>query len=192
MSGHCCAAKIVHQLLLCSKLIMAINLASGIFGLIIAVIIATNITVPKEGKSTYSLFSGYAHLGSGLTVGLSNLATGLAMGMAGEIGVQDSARQPKLYIGMVLIWSFGSALGAPALSVAIATFSFACSWKNMIPSLPLVVQVCMDSSLPSSLLLRMAARSAAARSTLTAASSASNRLRDQALLVPKYSSLSIQ
>ena len=86
---------------------------AGIFGLIIAVIIATNITVPKDGKSTYSLFSGYAHLGSGLTVGLSNLATGLAMGMAGEIGVQDSARQPKLYIGMVLIWSFGSALGAP-------------------------------------------------------------------------------
>lgn len=68
--------------------------------------------MPKNGKSTYSLFSGYAHLGSGLTVGLSNLATGLAMGMAGEIGVQDSARQPKLYIGMVLIWSFGSALGA--------------------------------------------------------------------------------
>eukprot|EP00967_Tisochrysis_lutea_P102333 scaffold153977_cov31-Tisochrysis_lutea.AAC.2 len=132
MSGHCCAAKIVHQLLLCSKLIMAINLASGIFGLIIAVIIATNITVPKEGKSTYSLFSGYAHLGSGLTVGLSNLATGLAMGMAGEIGVQDSARQPKLYIGMVLIWSFGSALGAPALSVAIATFSFACLYGLIV------------------------------------------------------------
>jgi len=103
------------------KSIMPVILSGvcGIFGLIIAVIIATNITTPKDGTSTYSLFSGYAHLGSGLTVGLSNLATGLAMGMAGEIGVQDSARQPKLYIGMVLIWSFGSALGLYGLIVAL-------------------------------------------------------------------------
>ena len=39
-------------------------------------------------------------------------ASGLAIGMCGACGVQDSCRQPKLYIGMVLIWSFGSALGA--------------------------------------------------------------------------------
>jgi len=89
------------------------RLAPGIFGLIIAVIIATNITTPKDGTSTYSLFSGYAHLGSGLTVGLSNLATGLAMGMAGEIGVQDSARQPKLYIGMVRLLATTSHDAAP-------------------------------------------------------------------------------
>ena len=104
------------------KSIMPVILSGvcGIFGLIIAVIIATNITSePKDGRPQYSLFTGYAHLGSGLTVGLSNLATGLAMGMAGEIGVQDSARQPKLYIGMVLIWSFGSALGLYGLIVAL-------------------------------------------------------------------------
>merc|ERR1712205_204474 len=81
-----------------------------------AMIIGTGITV---GENKYSLFTGYAHLGAGLTVGLSNLATGLALGMAGEIGVQDSARQPKLYIGMVLIWSFGSALGLYGLIVGL-------------------------------------------------------------------------
>merc|ERR1712228_498710 len=86
----------------------------GIFGLIIAVIISSTMDPTK-----YSLFSGYAHLGAGLTVGLSNLATGLALGMSGEIGVQDSAQQPKLYIGMVLIWSFGSALGLYGLIVAL-------------------------------------------------------------------------
>ena len=98
------------------KAIMPVILSGvcGIFGLIIAVIIASNLS--SEG---YSLFTGYAHLGAGLTVGLSNLATGLALGMAGEIGVQDSARQPKLYIGMVLIWSFGSALGLYGLIVAL-------------------------------------------------------------------------
>ena len=75
---------------------------------------------PSEGtKTTYSLYTGYAHLGAGLTVGLSNLASGLAIGMCGLCGVQDSARQPKLYIGMVLIWSFGSALGLYGLIVAL-------------------------------------------------------------------------
>jgi len=97
------------------KSIMPVILSGvcGIFGLIIAVIISSGMT------EKYSLFTGYAHLGSGLTVGLSNLATGLALGMCGECGVQDSARQPKLYIGMVLIWSFGSALGLYGLIVAL-------------------------------------------------------------------------
>merc|ERR1712060_158855 len=100
------------------KSIMPVILSGvcGIFGLIIAVIISSTMS---PGANKYSLFSGYAHLGAGLTVGLSNLATGLALGMAGEIGVQDSARQPKLYIGMVLIWSFGSALGLYGLIVAL-------------------------------------------------------------------------
>ena len=39
--------------------------------------------------------------------------------MCGACGVQDSCRQPKLYIGMVLIWSFGSALGLYGLIVAL-------------------------------------------------------------------------
>merc|ERR1719379_3043229 len=74
---------------------------------------------PSATKTTYSLYTGYAHLGAGMTVGLSNLASGLAIGMCGACGVQDSARQPKLYIGMVLIWSFGSALGLYGLIVAL-------------------------------------------------------------------------
>mmetsp|Transcript_14857 Transcript_14857/g.43659 ORF Transcript_14857/g.43659 Transcript_14857/m.43659 type:complete len:115 (-) Transcript_14857:120-464(-) len=86
----------------------------GIYGLIIAVIIANNVD-----PNAYSLFSGYAHLSAGLAVGLSNLASGLSIGMCGDIGVRDSARQPKLYIGMVLIWSFASALGLYGLIVGL-------------------------------------------------------------------------
>ena len=105
------------------KSIMPVILSGvcGIFGLIIAVIIASNMKGPTPGSTstTYSLYNGYAHLGAGLTVGLSNLASGLAIGMSGDCGVQDSCRQPKLYIGMVLIWSFGSALGLYGLIVAL-------------------------------------------------------------------------
>ena len=79
----------------------------------------TPVTSSGPSTTTYSLYTGYAHLGAGLTVGLSNLASGLAIGMCGACGVQDSCRQPKLYIGMVLIWSFGSALGLYGLIVAL-------------------------------------------------------------------------
>ena len=104
------------------KSIMPVILSGvcGIFGLIIAVIISSGMRTPSgPGTTTYSLYTGYAHLGAGLTVGLSNLASGLAIGMCGTCGVQDSCRQPKLYIGMVLIWSFGSALGLYGLIVAL-------------------------------------------------------------------------
>ena len=103
------------------KAIMPVILSGvcGIFGLIIAVIISSGMAAPSPTKTTYSLYTGYAHLGAGMTVGLSNLASGLAIGMCGSCGVQDSARQPKLYIGMVLIWSFGSALGLYGLIVAL-------------------------------------------------------------------------
>lgn len=103
------------------KAIMPVILSGvcGIFGLIIAVIISSGMAAPSPIKTTYSLYTGYAHLGAGMTVGLSNLASGLAIGMCGSCGVQDSARQPKLYIGMVLIWSFGSALGLYGLIVAL-------------------------------------------------------------------------
>ena len=54
----------------------------GIYGLIIAVIISTN-TSPG---GTYTLFQGYAHLGSGLSCGLSGLAAGMAIGIVGDAG----------------------------------------------------------------------------------------------------------
>merc|ERR1719310_735081 len=104
------------------KSIMPVILSGvcGIFGLIIAVIISSGMRLPTgPGTTAYSLYTAYAHLGAGMTVGLSNLASGLAIGMCGLCGVQDSARQPKLYIGMVLIWSFGSALGLYGLIVAL-------------------------------------------------------------------------
>ena len=54
----------------------------GIYGLIIAVIISTNIT-----PTGYTLFQGYAHLSSGLACGLSGLAAGMAIGIIGDAGV---------------------------------------------------------------------------------------------------------
>merc|ERR1719284_1970338 len=75
----------------------------GIYGLITAVIINGHInTSPDE----YSAYSGYAHLGAGLTVGLSSLAAGLAIGIVGDAGVRANAQQPRLFVGMILILIF--------------------------------------------------------------------------------------
>eukprot|EP01088_Endostelium_zonatum_P019783 TRINITY_DN6_c0_g1_i1.p1 TRINITY_DN6_c0_g1~~TRINITY_DN6_c0_g1_i1.p1 ORF type:complete len:162 (-),score=31.40 TRINITY_DN6_c0_g1_i1:131-616(-) len=87
----------------------------GIYGLIIAVIIATNLTSPND----YTYYKGFAHLGAGLSVGLSGLAAGYAIGVVGDAGVRAVAQQPKLFVGMILIMIFAEALGLYGLIVAL-------------------------------------------------------------------------
>eukprot|EP00298_Acanthocystis_sp_HF-20_P015063 c21015_g3_i1.p1 GENE.c21015_g3_i1~~c21015_g3_i1.p1 ORF type:complete len:164 (-),score=79.44 c21015_g3_i1:32-523(-) len=85
----------------------------GIYGLIVAVIISSKVT---DG---YSLFTGYAHFGAGLACGLANLAAGFAIGIVGDFGTRAAAKQPRLYIGVVLMLIFAEALGLYGLIVAI-------------------------------------------------------------------------
>jgi V-type H+-transporting ATPase proteolipid subunit len=86
----------------------------GIYGLIISVIIATNVQADN-----YTDFRGFAHLGSGLSVGLSGLAAGMAIGIVGDAGVRATAQQPRLFVGMILILIFAEALGLYGLIVAL-------------------------------------------------------------------------
>merc|ERR1719434_60389 len=92
----------------------------GIYGLITAVIINGKI---KQG--TYSAYSGYAHLSAGITVGMSSLAAGLAIGVVGDAGVRANAQQPKLFVGMILILIFAEALGLYVLIVGLVVASTA-------------------------------------------------------------------
>merc|ERR550519_1995197 len=85
----------------------------GIYGLITAVIINSKFTDPAG----YSAYAGYAHLSAGLTVGLSSLAAGLAIGIVGDAGVRANAQQPRLFVGLILILIFAEALGLYGLIV---------------------------------------------------------------------------
>merc|ERR1719350_2787589 len=87
----------------------------GIYGLITAVIINGKL----HPSSTYSAYSGYAHLGAGLTVGLSSMAAGLAIGVVGDAGVRANAQQPRMFVGMILILIFAEALGLYGLIVGL-------------------------------------------------------------------------
>lgn len=91
----------------------------GIYGLIIAVIIANAVTPPEGGQPAYSYFSATAHFGGGVACGLSGLAAGLAIGITGDSMTRASAEQPKLFVGMVLILIFAEALGLYGLIVGL-------------------------------------------------------------------------
>lgn len=61
----------------------------------------------------------FHHLGAGLSVGLSGLAAGFAVGIVGDAGVRGTAQQPRLYVGMILILIFAEVLGLYGLIVAL-------------------------------------------------------------------------
>uniref|UniRef100_A0A0G4I5N3 V-type proton ATPase proteolipid subunit n=1 Tax=Chromera velia CCMP2878 TaxID=1169474 RepID=A0A0G4I5N3_9ALVE len=92
----------------------------GIYGLITAVIMTNKVSTSPQ---TYSDYSGFAHLGAGLTVGLSALAAGLAIGIVGDAGVRANAQQPRLFVGVLLILIFAEALGLYGLIVGLVVSS---------------------------------------------------------------------
>jgi len=85
----------------------------AIYGLVVSVIIGINLS------TDYSAFKGYLHLGAGLSVGLSGLAAGYAIGVVGDAGVRGTAQQPRLFVGMILILIFAEVLGLYGLIVAL-------------------------------------------------------------------------
>jgi F0F1-type ATP synthase membrane subunit c/vacuolar-type H+-ATPase subunit K len=55
--------------------------------------------------------SGFMHLACGLSVGLTGLAAGYAIGIVGDMGVRTYMSQSRIFVGMVLILIFGEVLG---------------------------------------------------------------------------------
>merc|ERR1712196_257156 len=110
-----------HDLVMRSIIPVVMAGVLGIYGLITAVIINGKI----DPAAQYSAYSGYAHLGAGLTVGMSSLAAGLAIGIVGDAGVRANAQQPRLFVGMILILIFAEALGLYGLIVGLVVASTA-------------------------------------------------------------------
>ena len=87
----------------------------AIYGLVVAALISNDI----KPAPNYNLFKSFVHLGAGLSVGLSGLAAGFAIGIVGDAGVRGTAQQPKLFVGMILILIFAEVLGLYGLIVAL-------------------------------------------------------------------------
>ncbi|KAI9780557.1 MAG: v-type proton ATPase 16 kDa proteolipid subunit 2 [Geoglossum umbratile] len=89
----------------------------AVYSLVIAVLIAGDMGPPPQ--TNYSLFSGFMHLGCGLSVGLTGLAAGYAIGIVGDMGVRSYMLQSRIFVGMVLILIFAEVLGLYGLIVAL-------------------------------------------------------------------------
>jgi V-type H+-transporting ATPase proteolipid subunit len=87
----------------------------AIYGLVVAALISSGVKPAPE----YTLFKSFVDLGAGLSVGLSGLASGFAIGVVGDAGVRGTAQQPRLYVGMILVLIFAEVLGLYGFIVAL-------------------------------------------------------------------------
>jgi len=118
-SGTGIAAMSVMRPELIMKCIIPVVMAGiiAIYGLVVAVLVGNSLESPEKG---YTPYKGFLHLGAGLSVGLSGLAAGFAIGIVGDAGVRGTAQQPRLFVGMILILIFAEVLGLYGLIVALA------------------------------------------------------------------------
>ncbi|KAK6441906.1 v-type proton ATPase 16 kDa proteolipid subunit 2 [Oleoguttula sp. CCFEE 5521] len=89
----------------------------AVYALVVSVLIAGNMKPPPEQH--YSLLTGFMHLACGLSVGLTGLAAGYAIGVVGDTGVRAYMQQSRIFVGMVLILIFGEVLGLYGLIVSL-------------------------------------------------------------------------
>ncbi|KAG9393474.1 V-ATPase proteolipid subunit [Carpediemonas membranifera] len=87
----------------------------GIYGLITSFFIMLNM----GSASNYPIWDGFAHLAAGLSVGVASLASGIAIGITGDAVTRAIAREPKLFIGMILLLVFGEVLGLYGMIVSV-------------------------------------------------------------------------
>ncbi|CAG8115265.1 unnamed protein product [Penicillium salamii] len=89
----------------------------AVYGLVVAVLIAQAV-----GPTTnMSLYTGFMHLGAGLSVGLTGVAAGYTIGVVGDAGVRAYMQQSRVYVGMILILIFGEVLGLYGTTATTST-----------------------------------------------------------------------
>ncbi|KAG6770695.1 hypothetical protein POTOM_026384 [Populus tomentosa] len=95
--------------------------AVAIYGVIVAIILQTKLeSVPaSQIYDPESLRAGYAIFASGIIVGFANLFCGLCVGIIGSSCALSDAQNSSLFVKILVIEIFGSALGLFGVIVGI-------------------------------------------------------------------------
>lgn len=101
--------------------------ATAIYGVIMAIILANKVKKPDEAVSTLSedwdwagyYYAGYGMFSAGLSVGLTNIASGVSVGIAGSACAIGDAQDASLFVKILIVEIFASALGIFGIIVGI-------------------------------------------------------------------------
>eukprot|EP00199_Chlamydomonas_sp_CCMP681_P006095 CAMPEP_0119103580 /NCGR_PEP_ID=MMETSP1180-20130426/1991_1 /TAXON_ID=3052 ORGANISM="Chlamydomonas cf sp, Strain CCMP681" /NCGR_SAMPLE_ID=MMETSP1180 /ASSEMBLY_ACC=CAM_ASM_000741 /LENGTH=211 /DNA_ID=CAMNT_0007088129 /DNA_START=161 /DNA_END=797 /DNA_ORIENTATION=- len=96
--------------------------ATAIYGVIVAIILQTKISQvePINGVySSYAMYSGYSIFGSGVTCGFANLVCGMCVGIVGSSCALSDAQNSALFVKILVVEIFGSALGLFGVIIGI-------------------------------------------------------------------------
>lgn len=101
-----------------TKLTLPVIMAGilSIYGLITSLLINSRVRSYTNGMP---LYVSYAHFGAGLCCGLAALAAGLAIGVSGGAAVKAVAKQPSLFVVMLIVLIFSEALALYGLIIAL-------------------------------------------------------------------------
>ncbi len=101
--------------------------ATAIYGVILAIILLNKISPPKDTSHNlidtwnYASFyyAGYAVFFSGCSVGFTNIASGISVGIAGSACALGDAQDDSLFVKILIVEIFASALGIFGIIVGI-------------------------------------------------------------------------